>query len=140
MPAQRKPDAERVRRNKQPDNEFLPADGPKDVPRWPDEWDALFVEYGAAQAVWERLWREPVAHCWQSWERDPIARYCILTAEFLAGNLGDDKMLGRLQQLEDKHGMNPSARSRLRWLVSSEGKPAERKRRSSVADLKVVGE
>lgn len=147
MPQERKPASERVRRNKE-ETHVMPAEGPSGkAPRWPIEYEQQMRESPHARAAWERLWGQPVAHFWHEHYHDSIVRLCLMYAVIANGDLlKEDKMLGRIRELEDALGLTPKAAHRMRWLLeapSDEGaKKAARKQRSSARRdrLKVVGE
>jgi hypothetical protein len=136
MAPPRKPEVERVRRNVPDPSTFIPTKPRGEVPAAP----GLLVHEPHALEWWDRLWREPIAVLWRSFDEPAVARLCLLYAQVFAGLLDDKGVLMEVRSLEDRFGLNPRARQQLRWLVAEESagpakpKPARRQR------LKVVGE
>lgn len=119
MPAQRKPEGQRVRRNLQ-HFDALPMqgyDGP--IPDWP-LLEATEIEL----ARWERLWRTAQAAQWVRMHIDlTVARYVrlALTVEGdTKSNVATAQMITAVTQLEDRLGLSPKALQNLSWKISDD--------------------
>lgn len=138
MPAPRKPEGTRIRRNLPTPKLQLPMegyDGP--IPEWPDG-----VATRTHMNLWEKLWRTPQAAVWVRMHIDDvIARYVdirvALQTEHKA-TVASAQMHAELRQLEDRLGRNPRAMRSLEWeIVADEFEdappaPTERRRLKAV--------
>lgn len=118
MPAQRKPEGQRVRRNLPTVNDPLPMEGWQgDIPEWP-----LAVGLELELERWERLWRTPMAAKWVRMHIDTvIARYVrtALQAESLDHDtsVAMSNIKGEARQLEMQLGLTPKALQGLHWEI-----------------------
>lgn len=137
-----KPEGERRRRNKPAvdSTTIIEGDAEREIPSWPKEYGPQFANNPDSVEVWHRLWAEPISAHWRSFDRDGLARLCLLYANVTAGLLEDDKSLGRMRELEDRYGLSPKARQQLRWLVAEEDPApvAQKTKPSRYASLSVV--
>ncbi len=149
MPPLPKPAGERRRRNAPLANTLkLPRAGRKGKPpAFPGELN----DYDAA--VWADLWRTPMA---VAWELDnnirTVARYLrVMRAAEVGLETGDipAAALAEVRQLEDRLGLTPMARLRLRWEIdgtddvaaarAAKKPPASRRRLKAVDPSAVAG-
>lgn len=148
MPPLPKPAGERRRRNAPMANTLkLPRAGRKGKPpAFPGELN----DYDAV--VWADLWRTPMA---VAWELDnnirTVARYLrVMRAAEVALESGDipAAALAEVRQLEDRLGLTPMARLRLRWEIDGTDdvaaaraakKPPARRRLKAVDPSAVAG-
>jgi hypothetical protein len=116
MPAQRKPEGTRVRRNI---HTFDPLplngyDGP--IPDWP-----LHEATAPELERWERLWRSAQAQKWvQMHIETVIARYVRLSlaVEYdTRNNAGTAAMITAVTALEDRLGLSPKSLQNLNWKI-----------------------
>ena len=110
-----KPDAERRRRNSSTfEWTLLPAAGrPGPAPELPDlrSWSLSTI------AWWEDLWSCPQAVAWDQTGRT-LVRLAILFDDMVKERPGASTTA--MQQLEDRHGLNPKAMLQLRWRIVEE--------------------
>lgn len=116
MPAQRKPEGARIRRNLS-SFEPLPLDGyTGPIPDWP-----LHEGTGAELERWERLWRTAQASMWVRMHIDlVVARYVrlVLTVEAeTRNNVATAQTLNTVTSLEDRLGLSPKALQNLSWKI-----------------------
>lgn len=139
MPAPRKPEGQRVRRNLSAAKVQLPFDGYSGpIPKWP-----LSTPWDSELELWNRLWRTPQAAVWAPMGiEDVVARYVQVAIELHRSvdgkngkvSMATAQMYGELRQLEDRLGRNPRAMKSLDWEVEpapegSEVTPINRDRR-----------
>lgn len=139
-----KPDSERRRRNAPMANTVrLPREGRKGrAPKWPLG--------GRAARGWADLWKKPQAVMWErSGDEIVVARYLIIRNLIQQPENADQinaTALSELRQLEDRLGLSPMARHRLRWEIVEDEVEERRqsKRAASTANrrarLKVVAD
>lgn len=130
-----KPDAERRRRNASTfEWTLLPAEGRSGpAPELPDlrSWSLSTI------AWWEDLWSCPQAVAWDQTGRT-LVRLAILFDDMVKERPGAS--VAAMQQLEDRHGLNPKAMLQLRWRIVEEADvmpiptKATRKQRLKVVD------
>ena len=141
MPPLPKPADQRRRRNAPLANTLkLPRAGRKGKPpAFPGELN----DYDAQ--VWADLWHTPMA---VAWELDnnirTVARYLLLmraAEQALAAGEVAASALGEVRQLEDRLGLTPMARLRLRWEIDDSDDVAAKRatpRSSARSRLKAV--
>lgn len=125
MPAQRKPEGQRLRRNVST-FDHLPLDGYSGpIPDWP------LVEATEAELFrWERLWRSAQAAQWVRMHIDHvIARYVrlsLIVEDSYKGNVNTAQMVTAVTSLEDRLGLSAKALQNLSWVIVAEPEtPAE---------------
>lgn len=67
-----------------------------------------------AQKLYRRLWHSPEATQWTGADWLPVARLALLAVNAAEASKG---VLEEIRHLEDRLGLNPQARARLRWTV-----------------------
>ena len=77
---------------------------------------ALKIE-GEAKRLWTALWKLPEAAMWTDADLPPLTRLVCLQASPHAWM--DSRLLAEMRQLEDRFGMNPTARRQLGWHVAN---------------------
>jgi len=116
VPAPRKPEGQRIRRNLPTPK--LPLDGyDGPIPEWP--FGDPDTELHAI--LWDKLWRTPQAKVWVRMHiEDVIARYVdvavALRCEHKA-TVASAQLHAELRQLEDRLGRNPRAMKSLDWEI-----------------------
>src|SRR5687768_9692259 len=97
----------------------LPAEGRSGpVPK-----PALKLDASAAR-LWREMWKQPEAAMWREADVPPLTRLVVLQADRRAWD--DSKLLSEMRQLEDRFGMNPTARRLLGWHVAETEEAPER--------------
>ena len=124
MPAPRKPEGQRVRRNLPTSKLQLPLDGyDGPIPDWP--FGELDTELHAIW--WEKLWRTPQAKSWVRMHiEDVIARYVDVAVALRyehKATVASAQMHAELRQLEDRLGRNPRAMRSLDWEIADDEMP-----------------
>lgn len=118
MPAHRKPEGQRLRRNLPTVSAFLPADGYQGpIPSWPLEEQS---EYEAVK--WDWVWRTPAAAEWIRMDIAPVvARYIRIAAQAeqfgSKVSMAESNVKSEARQLEKVLGLNPDALRLLQWEV-----------------------
>jgi hypothetical protein len=95
---------------------YLPAEGRQGkVPEWP------FGKPAAKELeLWKRLWRRPEAVMWER-DQDVVAWYVKVAVEAIFNKMARTDALKEKRQLEDRLGLSPQARLRLRWVYEPGG-------------------
>jgi hypothetical protein len=124
VPAPRKPEGTRIRRNLPSAKLPLPLDGyDGPIPEW---------SFGEAatdfhQILWEKLWRTPQAKVWVRMHiEDVIARYVDVAVALRyehKATVASAQMHAELRQLEDRLGRNPRAMKSLDWEIADDEMP-----------------
>lgn len=118
----------------------LPAEGRKgEAPAPVLPPDCVLVP----QAVewWETLWSSPMAAAYDvKADLAPLSRLLWLTNEWLTEGFAAP-LAAEMRQIEDRYGLNPTARQKLRWEVAADdaasgggGRKAPRKSEAGGAD------
>jgi hypothetical protein len=144
MPAQRKPEGQRVRRNLgQSQFVELPAEGYQgEIPAWPLDGRPTAAE----RRRWEAVWRTAQAAQWVRLHIDlVIARYVRLVLAVEAetkNNVASAQTLNTVTAMEDRLGLSPKALQNLSWKIVDDevgerrapasSAPAARRRLSAV--------
>lgn len=92
---------------------------------------------GRAPRGWADLWKKPQAVMWErSGDEIVVARYLIIRNLIQQPENADQinaTALSELRQLEDRLGLSPMARHRLRWEIVEDEVDAQRQAKQSAA-------
>lgn len=75
-----------------------------------------------ARKLWATWWSSPMALMWSEFDRPQIERLLILTARARSGASAFG--ISEIRQLEDRFGLNPTARRRLYWRIQGVDLPS----------------
>jgi hypothetical protein len=137
MPAVRKPEGQRVRRNLE-HNDALPAEGYRGrVPDWPyQEGTELELE------LWGRLWRSPMAAKWATIHNERqvarLVRLDLIVEAEMGNNMATAQTLNSLLALEKQLGMGPDSLRLLSWKVAVDEVGEQREAAAPRRRLKAV--
>jgi hypothetical protein len=73
----------------------------------------------ATRDWWKVIWASPMATRWRE-DDDELVRLAALREEFWSGDY-TAALLAEIRAIEDRHGLNPLARMKLRWTIEDEG-------------------
>lgn len=105
--------SQRRRRNRAPEMLQLPAEGSGlEAPELPGE--AELSEW--ARNYWVSLWSSPMAVVWIPMDVPGLVRLTRLQDRFMLGDASAAE-LAEIRQLEDRFGLSPGARARLRMEI-----------------------
>lgn len=139
MPAPRKAEGQRVRRNLPSSFDELPAEGYKgDIPDWPL---AEATEYELFR--WEKMWRKPQAAQWiRMGIEEVIARYVriAILAESTdkETSVAMSNIKGEARQLEQGLGLGAKALQNLSWKIVADEVEEQRETPSPRRRLRAV--
>lgn len=142
MPPLPKPPGTVRRRNQESQWRTLPSlgrDGP--VPALPKRTPAWLK---VTRDWWAQIWRSPMSTQWVDADIPTLVRLARLvdTVNRTDGNKSwtgsqQSNLLSEIRQLEDRFGLSPSARIKLRWTIADEA-PATVTPTSNVRRLRAV--
>lgn len=120
-----KPPGQRRRRNSGPAFKTLPAEGRQGpVPKLPRRAKAWLP---STRQWWERIWRSPMATEWIPADEDTLVRLAMML-DWEARGEANATLRHEIRLLEDRFGLNPASRARLRWQIGPEGGRARERR------------
>lgn len=112
MPPLPKPPGARRRRNAGQVNWLtLPAGQDREVPALP-----LEDPHPSTVTAWQRAWESPMAAMWLAADVQGLARWATMLDTFYKGR-ATAALLREITKHEDRYGLSPAARVRLRWIV-----------------------
>ena len=109
-----KPEGQKVNRHKPTHAPVeLPAVGPdRPAPSPSSELNA------DEERLWAAMWKQPEAAMWRDADVPALTRLVTLQADRRAWH--DNRLLAEMRQLEDRFGMNPTARRLLGWKLTAD--------------------
>jgi hypothetical protein len=88
----------------------------------------------ATRVWWSKIWSSPMATQWRE-DDDELVRLALLREAVWDGEY-TAALLAELRALEDRHGLNPLARLKLRWAIEGEDEPAGSGKDATVVELR----
>ena len=127
--------AQRRRRNLEPRNTLLPADGregptPRLGRKASGAWSSSTREW------WERIWRSPMATQWIEVDEHGLRELALLIEQ--SRQHLSPTLLREIRLREDAYGLSPMSRRRLRWEIGPEGGAEVRPLRTRVRRVQAV--
>ncbi len=130
-----KPPGQRRRRNATVPYTVLPAEERQEpVPELPSRnggWRPSTREW------WETIWKSPMATQWHAADFDTLHRLAMMR-DWEARGEANATLRREIRLLEDRFGLNPTSRARLRWQIGPEAGAELREVRPGIRRLRAI--
>jgi hypothetical protein len=124
VPAPLKPEGQRRRTNRVAGSTVLPRAGrPGVAPRLPRRAPGGGAWHAATRAWWRAIWGSPMATVWLDADRFVLQRLAGVVDQAHHG-VATAALLTEIRSVEDRFGLSPLSRQRLRWTIAGGEAPA----------------